>query len=260
MKDYYKILNVTKEAKNEDIIKSFRRLAKKYHPDINKSTNAAELFCDIYEAYEILRDANKRRTYDILYASQQQSKHQESHYKQQYQYQENQQHKSHNQYHQQYENNYNKYNKNDTTFNEWSTKAKNNAAYYSKMNYTNFIKSIFDNATFVAEATVYGIYLLFKHLILTFIKTIVTIVLIFVSLEIILIFPIDSFFVNIYFGLLNTIIAIIYIRNYILIYKNYESIWEYIKTNRINIKNKFIQCLILFIIAFTITFIAKELQ
>lgn len=65
MQDYYKILEVTQEATQEDIKKSFKRLAKKYHPDINKGkANTEEKFKEISEAYEVLGREKERQKYD----------------------------------------------------------------------------------------------------------------------------------------------------------------------------------------------------
>lgn len=66
-KDYYKTLDVTKTATQDEISKNYKKLAKKYHPDLNPGNTAAEeKFKDITEAYEVLKDEEKRRLYDQL--------------------------------------------------------------------------------------------------------------------------------------------------------------------------------------------------
>ncbi|RJP35501.1 MAG: J domain-containing protein [Candidatus Omnitrophota bacterium] len=68
-KDYYKTLGITRRADREEIRKAFRRLARLYHPDINKRPGAEQMFKEINEAYEVLRDAEKRKQYDALGAN-----------------------------------------------------------------------------------------------------------------------------------------------------------------------------------------------
>ena len=64
-KDYYSILGVDKNANEEEIKSAYRKLAKKYHPDLNKDNpSAAEKFKEINEAYEVLGDSTKRKNYD----------------------------------------------------------------------------------------------------------------------------------------------------------------------------------------------------
>ncbi len=63
-KDYYEILGVQKGADADEIKSAYRRLAKKYHPDLNKAPEAAEKFKEINEAYEVLGDDKKRANYD----------------------------------------------------------------------------------------------------------------------------------------------------------------------------------------------------
>lgn len=63
-KDYYAILGVAKHASQDDVQSAYRKLARKYHPDINQAPGAEEKFKEIGEAYEVLKDAEKRGLYD----------------------------------------------------------------------------------------------------------------------------------------------------------------------------------------------------
>lgn len=65
-KDYYEILGVSKNASEEEIKRSYRKLAKKYHPDVCSDSDATARFKEISEAYQVLGDANKRRDYDMF--------------------------------------------------------------------------------------------------------------------------------------------------------------------------------------------------
>src|SRR2546423_6545399 len=65
-KDYYKTLGVERGASDEDIKKAYRKLARKYHPDVSKEPNAKERFQEVGEAYETLKDKEKRAAYDSL--------------------------------------------------------------------------------------------------------------------------------------------------------------------------------------------------
>src|SRR4029453_7744772 len=65
-KDYYQTLGVSRDAKQEDIKKAFRKLARKYHPDVSKEFNAEARMKDVNEAYAVLSDAEKRAAYDQL--------------------------------------------------------------------------------------------------------------------------------------------------------------------------------------------------
>jgi len=63
-RDYYEVLGVPKGASNDEIKAAFRRLARQYHPDVNKDDGAEEKFKEINEAYGVLSDADKRARYD----------------------------------------------------------------------------------------------------------------------------------------------------------------------------------------------------
>jgi len=65
-RDYYKILGVTRTASADEIKKTYRRLARKFHPDVSKEKDAEARFKEVQEAYEVLKDPEKRAAYDQL--------------------------------------------------------------------------------------------------------------------------------------------------------------------------------------------------
>lgn len=65
-KDYYQVLGVEPGAGEAEIKTAYRRLARKYHPDVSKEAGAEERFKAVNEAYEVLRDTDKRAQYDQL--------------------------------------------------------------------------------------------------------------------------------------------------------------------------------------------------
>jgi curved DNA-binding protein len=65
-KDYYEILGVARTASQDEIRKAYRKLAKKYHPDVSKEKNSDARYREINEAYEVLKDPGKRNKYDTL--------------------------------------------------------------------------------------------------------------------------------------------------------------------------------------------------
>jgi curved DNA-binding protein len=64
--DYYQILGVKRDTSAEEIAKSYKRLARKYHPDLNKEKGAEDKFKQLNEAYEVLKDPTTRQRYDQL--------------------------------------------------------------------------------------------------------------------------------------------------------------------------------------------------
>lgn len=65
-KDYYKIMGVGRDANQDEIKRVYRKLARKFHPDVSKEANAEEKFKEVQEAYEVLKDPEKRAAYDQL--------------------------------------------------------------------------------------------------------------------------------------------------------------------------------------------------
>lgn len=64
--DYYDVLGVARDASQEEIAKKYKKLARKYHPDLNKDSDAEAKFKQLNEAYEVLKDPEKRQKYDAL--------------------------------------------------------------------------------------------------------------------------------------------------------------------------------------------------
>lgn len=105
MKNYYEILNISRNAEDNDIKKAYRKLSKIWHPDINNSPIAHSKFIEINEAYEILISPTKRNEYDKIF-------------------------------------NENKQTETSTEFKQWQEKAKQKAEDYAKMNSEEFNSKI----------------------------------------------------------------------------------------------------------------------
>ncbi|MFU8772758.1 MAG: DnaJ domain-containing protein, partial [Anaerolineales bacterium] len=63
-RDYYEVLGVSRNASSDELKQAFRRLARQYHPDVNKSDDAEERFKEVNEAYAVLSDGDRRAAYD----------------------------------------------------------------------------------------------------------------------------------------------------------------------------------------------------
>jgi curved DNA-binding protein len=68
-KDYYNIMGVARNAKQDEIKRAYKKLARKYHPDVNKADDAEARFKEVGEAYDVLKDPEKRAAYDQLGAN-----------------------------------------------------------------------------------------------------------------------------------------------------------------------------------------------
>lgn len=83
-KDFYKVMGLSADASDSDIKMAYRRLARKYHPDISKEPNAEEKFKELGQAYEVLKDPEKRAVYDNLGKQQAHQYHQAEQHQQDY--------------------------------------------------------------------------------------------------------------------------------------------------------------------------------
>ncbi len=68
-RDYYDTLEIKRDATQDEIKRAYRKLARKYHPDVSKETDAEMHFKQVGEAYEVLKDTEKRAAYDQLGAN-----------------------------------------------------------------------------------------------------------------------------------------------------------------------------------------------
>lgn len=120
--NYYEILGVSQKASNQEVTKAFRVLAKEYHPDINSSTNAKGKFIEIYEAYSILKDDQKRVIYDsIISVKDDEIKGEET--------------------------------TESKTYSTWQKTAKEEGKYYSETNYKEFAEKVLKKIKVVAKTT-----------------------------------------------------------------------------------------------------------
>jgi curved DNA-binding protein CbpA len=123
IKNYYRILEINQDSSPEDIKKAFRKKALKYHPDVCKLPNANKLFIEIYEAFEILSDSDKRKKYDELFLLKEEViKVKKPTY--------------------------------DDNFNEWMNNAKAKAENHSKMKYDKYKRNVFDEIIETSRETI----------------------------------------------------------------------------------------------------------
>jgi curved DNA-binding protein CbpA len=114
MKNYYKTLGLNQDATIEEIKKAYRKLAFEYHPDHNKTENASSFFREITEAYEILKDTEKRKVYDEFVLGKNSKQTEEK-------------------------------------MGSWQNQAKEKATEYSEMNYDTFKNNIMNELALVAR-------------------------------------------------------------------------------------------------------------
>jgi curved DNA-binding protein len=65
-RDYYEVMGLARDASQDDIKRAYRKLARKYHPDVSKEADAEDRFKELGEAYEVLKDPEKRAAYDRM--------------------------------------------------------------------------------------------------------------------------------------------------------------------------------------------------
>jgi len=119
--NYYDILGVSRKASHDDIARAFKVLAKEYHPDVNKSANAQTKFIEIYEAYSILKDNEKRLNYDkIVFATYEEAKNNEDR---------------------------------KDAYSDWRETARKEAKYYSEAKYQDFAERVLKNIKVFAKTT-----------------------------------------------------------------------------------------------------------
>jgi hypothetical protein len=139
--NHYEVLNINRNASINEIIQAFKYLAKKYHHDINNEEGAEEKFILIYEAYNILKNHEKRKTYDEIL---------------------NKNHSS--EIIIKYEKSYNK----------WKTKSDQEAKYYAQKNYDLFVKNVINK---IFDIGIKTIKITFKSIIVISISIMISLIL-----------------------------------------------------------------------------------
>lgn len=236
MKDYYKILEISRTADKNEVIKSFRRLAKKYHPDINKSPDASHKFREVYEAYEILKDDIKRRSYDNLLNYEKFDS--ETKYEKTYNHTTTET-KS------EYEN-----------YNKWASSAQKKAEYYSNLNYREFFNSVLKVTAKIAINITGGILGIILYLLLYVLIVILNLFEFFSAIFIALGSPILTFNISTLFGFINLLISGIFIYFYFKTKKGYERFWIFVKEGVYQVGLKLVIYLIFLVYSIIVTAIS----
>lgn len=110
--NYYEILEIDTSANEREVKSAFRKLAKKYHPDVNQDAGAQDAFKRVYMAYEVLSDPYKKRLYDELRSGAESSSESVSYEEDEFDY--------------------------NSGFNDWERRASHRADYYANMRYEQF--------------------------------------------------------------------------------------------------------------------------
>jgi hypothetical protein len=217
IKNYYKILSISEKATTKEIISAFRKLAKKYHPDLNKSHDTGRMFREIYEAYELLTDDSKRKQHDIFLMYERQNQN----------FSKARENDNYGGPSDVYKQSYNKYS-------EWTESAKKNAEEYSNLSYKDFIKVVLKGITKFSVAFLRILYEFLIELAKEVIPTILVLAEKYAVILLVIIIPVLSFEINIYIGYVSVSLSIIFALIYYLFQKKQGSLLFYLlkKSNK----------------------------
>lgn len=210
MKDYYKILGLTSKASKSEVIGAFRVLAKKWHPDINRSNQASQVFREVYEAYEILKDDKKRLAYDALLDAERNS-HQKANasFSQGSAYSQTSQ-----------SGNY--------AYQSWQREAQDKASYYASKSYNTFFKEILKSTAKVASAVGEGILAIVFGIIIYILSIIANIIEFAFVFAMTIGLPFITFSFSPIWGSVSVILILISGFYYRKIVKEYERFWLFL--------------------------------
>ena len=207
MKDYYKTLEIDSKSSKEQIIGAFRSLAKKWHPDMNKQQQAAQVFREIYEAYEILKDDQKRTAYDSLIEVERTKQRQA-----QQQWAPPQQPNS-------------TQARPSYSYQAWEQEARSKADYYAKNDFKILFQQVLKKTANIASAVGSGILAGVGYIILYIISVIASFIELGLVIAVVIGLPFVSFAYSLIWGGVSiiTIVAAAYL--YIKIVKEHDKLW-----------------------------------